>query len=221
MPQFTGILLSGGYSRRMGRDKALLELGGRTVIARLGDELSKVAAGTVIACGEQEREAYRFLQLPQIIDRYPGCGPLAGLHAALYQASTEWSVVAACDLPFASAEFMRYMMSPVAEPTRKLVPNYNGDCLQVDAVVSVSNSGRVQPLLGLFHKRVLPVLEEALQGRRFRVMECLDALEVLYIPEAGFTGGPSGPSPLYNMNTPEDYAAALKLVSAPADDSSV
>ncbi|QQZ62283.1 molybdenum cofactor guanylyltransferase [Paenibacillus sonchi] len=221
MPQFSGILLSGGYSRRMGRDKALLDLGGRPVIARLADELSKVAAGPVIACGEQEREEYRFLGLTQVPDLYPGCGPLAGLHAALLQSPTEWSVVAACDLPFASAEFMRYMMSSAAEPGRDLVRNYSGGSLQIDAAVPESITGRVQPLLGLYHKRVLPVLEEALHGRRFRVMECLDALEVLYIPEAGFTASPSEPSPLYNMNTPADYAAALKLVSTPADDSSV
>ncbi|KWX77873.1 molybdenum cofactor guanylyltransferase [Paenibacillus jilunlii] len=221
MPQFTGILLSGGYSRRMGRDKALLDLEGRPVIARLADELSKVAAGPVIACGEQEREEYRFLGLPQVPDLYPGCGPLAGLHAALHQSPTEWSVVAACDLPFASAEFMRYMMSAVAGPSRDLTPDYTGGGLQIDAAVPESVTGRVQPLLGLYHKRVLPVLEQALHGRRFKVMECLDALEVLYIPEACFTGGPSGPSPLYNMNTPEDYAAAVKLVSTPADDSSV
>ncbi|WP_379157012.1 molybdenum cofactor guanylyltransferase [Paenibacillus sp. sgz5001063] len=204
MPQFTGILLSGGYSRRMGRDKALLELGGKPILARLAEELSKVAGNTLIACGEQEREEYRYLQLPQVTDLYPGCGPLAGLHAALSCSSTEWNVVAACDLPFASAKFMRVMMESIQTE-------------QIDAVVPVSVSGRAQPLLGLFHKRALPVLEEALSQQRLKVMECLDNLKVLYIQEEDYT---FRPSPLYNMNTPEDYAAALELALLPADDSS-
>ncbi|MNC76965.1 Molybdenum cofactor guanylyltransferase [compost metagenome] len=77
MTAYTGIILTGGASRRMGRDKALLELGGRPVIARLADELSILAGGgTVIACGPVERQEYDFLGLPQIKDQYQGCGPL-------------------------------------------------------------------------------------------------------------------------------------------------
>ncbi|MNO26032.1 molybdopterin-guanine dinucleotide biosynthesis protein MobA [compost metagenome] len=113
------------------------------------------------------------------------------------------------------------MMDSLAESSPDTLSNHIGGGLQFNAAVPVSVSGRVQPLLGLFHKRVLPALEDALSRERFRVMECLDNLDVLYVPEAGFADRLSRPSPLYNMNLPEDYAAAVKLVSTPADDFSV
>lgn len=207
MPYYTGIILTGGASRRMGCDKALLELGGRTVIARLADELSRLAGSTVIACGPQERREYRFLGLPQITDEYPGCGPLAGLHAALSHSGTEWNLVAACDLPFASAEFLQYILSRHAEACPQSGRS-EGD-YGPDAAVAVSVQGQVQPLFGLYHRRVLPVLEAALSAGRFKVMDCLELLNVLYVPESGYAAAPAMPSPLYNMNTPEDYSAAL------------
>jgi molybdopterin-guanine dinucleotide biosynthesis protein A len=222
----------------MSCDKALLELGGRPVITRLADELSQLAGSTLIACGPCERREYSFLGLPQIADAYPGCGPLAGLHAALSHSRNEWNLVAACDLPFASAEFLQYILSRHAEvypqgcgseaPLRndtgllslhaKAYPP-GGEAVTrsgADAVVAVSGEGRVQPLLGLYHRRVLPVLEAALSSGNYRVMDCLETLNVLYVPESEFTAAPSAPSPLYNMNTPEDYDAAAVLAQHPA-----
>jgi molybdopterin-guanine dinucleotide biosynthesis protein A len=198
----------------MGCDKALVELAGKPVIARLADELTRLAGSTVIACGPQQRREYGFLMLPQITDAYPGCGPLAGLHAALSHSRTEWNLVAACDLPFASAEFLQYILSCHAEA----YPQSSGTAasLVADAAVAVSVEGRVQPLLGLYHKRVLPAIEAALSSGNYKVMDCLKILNVLYVPESDFgTASPSVPSPLYNMNTPEDYAAAAQLVPRP------
>lgn len=211
MPQYTGIILTGGASRRMGSDKALLSLAGQPVIARLAGELAKLTGRLAVACGPRERSEYSFLQLPQITDHYPDCGPLAGLHAALSHSRTEWNLVMACDLPFASAQFLQYILECHAAANSG--ESIQGASCGSDAAVPVSVSGRIQPLLGLYHKRTLPVLEAALDSGRFRVMECLETLDVLYVPEAGFSGSPSAPSALFNMNTPEDYWAAVKLVA--------
>ncbi|MEK5450269.1 molybdenum cofactor guanylyltransferase [Paenibacillus sp. FSL R7-0331] len=211
MAHYTGIILTGGASRRMGTDKALLELGGRPVITRLADELSQLAESTVIACGPRQRREYGSLGLLQVTDVYPGCGPLAGLHAALRHTQHEWNLVTACDLPFASAAFLRYILSTHAEAQTRTGSSQQGN--GADAAVAVSGGGRVQPLLGLYHRRVLPVLEAALHEGNYRFMDCLNKLDVLYIPESGFTlATPAAPSPVFNMNTPEDYAAARAMV---------
>ncbi|GGF87056.1 molybdenum cofactor guanylyltransferase [Paenibacillus albidus] len=201
--KITGIILAGGHSRRMGADKALLELGGVPLISHLAARLSIVANSVCIACGAEEREAYRFLRLPLIPDRYPGQGPLAGLHAALWRSNTEWNVAAACDLPFASREIMQYMIGIAAAAS------------YIDAVVPVNAAGKVQPLLAVYHSRLLPSLEDALERKRPRVMEWLDARKVHYIHEHEFPGSPQArAAALLNMNTPEDYQAAIKLASS-------
>ena len=102
-------ILAGGASRRMGRNKALLELGGMTVIERivaasqpLSNELFVVA---------DDREAYAFLDLPIVGDIRKGGGPLAGLHTALSHASLPVIGVLACDLPFLTTNFLCYLKS--------------------------------------------------------------------------------------------------------------
>ncbi|MDF9840060.1 MULTISPECIES: molybdenum cofactor guanylyltransferase [unclassified Paenibacillus] len=211
MTRYSGIILAGGASRRMVTDKALLELGGRPVLTRLADELSQLAESTIIACGPRQRQEYNGTGLLQVTDIYPDCGPLAGLHAALSQSQQEWNLVAACDLPFASAEFLRYMLTAHAES--QMNTGSPGQTGGADAVVAVSREGRVQPLLGLYHKRMLPVLETALEAGNYRFMDCLNKLDVLYVPESGFTPAAADtPSPVFNMNTPEDYAAAAAFM---------
>lgn len=198
----TGTILAGGYSQRMGSDKALLELGGQPVIARVATELAEITDSVLIACGEQERKEYSFLQYPLVVDRYPGCGPLAGIHAAMSCSATEWILVVACDLPFASANFMRHMIGALEQgiSTDILVA-----ATEVRAIVAVSESGRVQPLLGLYHKDVLPSLEAALRSHKLRVMDWLETMNVLYVTEIHESGSPDSTYTLLNMNTPEEY----------------
>ncbi|WP_084673377.1 molybdenum cofactor guanylyltransferase [Paenibacillus sp. HW567] len=201
--EITGVILAGGTSRRMGTDKALLPLAGKPLIAYTAARLLQLAATVVIACGQEEREAYRTLHLPMIPDRYPGLGPLAGLHAALMEARTEWVVLLACDLPFASEGLLRHMLALIAGGTA------------VQAIVPVTSEGKVQPLLALYHRSILPELDEALMQNELRVMDFLAGLAVHYVHEEDYPEGPGthGLS-LLNMNTPEDYEAALKQASA-------
>lgn len=201
-PFIAGIVLAGGQSSRMGTDKAMLDIGGMPSISRAAGALRGVAAQVVIACGEKEREEYRFLNLPQAPDLFPGCGPLAGIHAGMMHSPAEWYAAVACDLPFVTADFLRCMIARAAEDTAA-----GSDAPQ--AVLPVSAEGRLQPLLGLYRRDALPFLEEALAAGRFKVMDWLRNLDVRQVPESLCSGvRRDHPSPLLNMNTPEDYRKA-------------
>ncbi|ULO07878.1 molybdenum cofactor guanylyltransferase [Paenibacillus sp. 19GGS1-52] len=202
--EITGIILAGGHSRRMGTDKALLELGGIPLVALTAARLSQVADTVVIACGEEERKDYQFLRLPMVIDRYPDLGPLAGLHATLRISHTEWSAAVACDLPFAGVELLNFMKEIASTES------------SIQAVVPVNAAGKAQPLLAFYHRSVLPSLEESLMQKRLRVMEWLDNLAVRYVQEKDFPLSMSDRGQgmeLLNMNTPAEYLAAVKLAS--------
>ncbi len=91
-----GFVLAGGRSTRMGRDKALLELEGETLVARGLRTLGEVCAEVAIAGGAEELR--RFGRV--IPDGLPGCGPLGGIVAALEQTLFEWNLFLAVDVPF-------------------------------------------------------------------------------------------------------------------------
>ncbi len=98
-----GLVLAGGRSRRMGRDKALLRHGQETQLARAVRLLSAVTAGTwVSARADQAGDAER-ARFPQIVDRYEDLGPVAGILSAFDHAPDAAWLVLACDLPNVSA----------------------------------------------------------------------------------------------------------------------
>lgn len=190
----------------MGADKALLELDGIPLISHSAGLLSQIADPVLIACGGEEREAYRFLNLSMIPDVYPGQGPLAGLHAVLRESDTAWTAALACDLPFAPEALFRYMIG--------LASGGPAGPAALQAIVPSDAAGKVQPLLALYHQSVLPQLDQALQAGRLRVMDWLAGLAVHYVRTEEYPGDPLAfEAGLLNMNTPEDYQTAVGRVS--------
>ncbi|KGE20334.1 molybdenum cofactor guanylyltransferase [Paenibacillus wynnii] len=210
--EISGILLAGGASRRMGVNKALLEIGGVPLISNISSELSAVAHTVMISCSEKDKDSdtYRFLGLPIITDTYAGLGPLGGLHAGLSHSQTEWNAVVACDLPFVTKELLQHIFNRAGNAESN-----------VQAIVPVAANGKVQPLLAMYHINVLPSLEAALENRHSRVMEWLQGLNVLYIPEDEFPDSfMNQRDVLLNMNTPDDYQTVVQQASAKQDGNS-
>ncbi|MFP4977667.1 molybdenum cofactor guanylyltransferase [Paenibacillus sp. CN-4] len=226
----TGIILAGGQSRRMGRDKALLEIGGVPVVSRVAAELSRVA-GRIAVISSRE-EDYRFLGVPVIPDpeAFAGRGPLAGIRAGLAWAGTEWCVVCACDLPFASAETIRVLLKAVAADedwrgraaasSNKAFGKAIGQASEqippmlpsVLAAIPVAPGGRAQPLLAVYHRSLLPSIDAELEAGRSRVMGWLEQVPAVYVPLEEAAGSRHGAGdPLLNMNSPEDYERARLL----------
>ncbi len=177
----TGLILAGGHSRRFGRDKALAEVDGVPLVARVYDALAPHCAEVLIATGATPR-AYP-VPARVVLDAVPEAGPLAGLLAGLAAARTPWLLVAACDLagltPAALASLLR------------------GAAPDVDAVVAVDADGRRQPVCALYRaEAVAPVAAMHLAAGRRALHALLDALTVCEVA--------LDPVALRNANTSED-----------------
>jgi molybdenum cofactor guanylyltransferase len=97
-PAFAGAVLCGGRSRRMGRDKALIEIGGVPLVVRVASALSDAGAVDVRTVGG-DADVLSGLGLRTVADRWPGAGPLGGIVTALSEMESDGIVlVAACDL---------------------------------------------------------------------------------------------------------------------------
>jgi molybdopterin-guanine dinucleotide biosynthesis protein A len=175
-------ILAGGRSRRMGRDKALLELDGEPLAARTARTAAE-AAGRAYIVGPAA--VYGHLGYPCLDERFPGLGPLSGLDAALRSGLATWCLLLACDMPGLDAASLRRLLD-LAEPS---------GC---DAAVTVSASGRPEPLCAVYHVRLAGLVEQHLQEGRLALHELLSRIRwaAFPAPHAAFTT---------NINTPEEW----------------
>jgi molybdenum cofactor guanylyltransferase len=186
------VLLAGGLSRRMGSDKALLRLGETPIIERVKSRLLEITDEVMLSTNDPD--AYRFLALPCVPDRYHDCGPLAGLHAAMLETRRPWLLALACDLPGITQAFLR-----------SLCRHSSG----YDAIVPVSADGRLHPVCALYHRSCLTVIERNLASGEYRMFRLLEdpglRVRQLTAAEGDFTE-----PTLIDLNTPEDFTLFQK-----------
>lgn len=178
----TGVLLVGGKSGRMGRDKASIELSGRTLFS-LALEFLRQHFVTVIIAGDRPDLAQ--VDIPSIPDLYPGSA-LGGLHAGLSAAVTDWVFVMPCDMPY---------------PDAKLLILLYDLCEGVDAVVPRTPAG-YEPVFAFYHKRCLPVFNDALEQGRKSIFALYPQLNVRFLEWQNMPR--AWQKSLTNINTPED-----------------
>lgn len=178
----TGVILAGGRSTRMGRDKATLEVAGETLFARTLSMMRSVFSRLLIS---GNRPDLARADLPCVPDLYPGSA-LGGLHGALSAAATPWIFVVPCDLAHPDPTLVRYLLSQ------------RHDC---DLIVPRTPEG-FEPVFALYHKNCLPLMEQMLARGDFRIYDFYRQSRPRYIDlhqlPADWQRG------LINLNTPED-----------------
>jgi molybdopterin-guanine dinucleotide biosynthesis protein A len=106
-----GLILAGGASTRMQRDKAALAYHGVPQLQWAYDQVAEVCAASFVSVRPDQRDEPKRATLPQIVDRTPGIGPIAGIAAALQEHPKVAWLVVACDLPFVTAATLRHLVA--------------------------------------------------------------------------------------------------------------
>lgn len=191
----TGVLLAGGKSRRMGRDKRFLAVGEETLLVRSLAALRSVFQHVLVVVA-QDTAAIQ-TDAPVFRDLIPECGSLGGLYTGLKQAGTEWVFAAACDMPFLDPATIRHFVGL----------KHEGD------VVMAKLGHGFQPMHALYRRSCLTVMERLIQARDLKIHRLADhaSLKVrVVLPEELHRLDPEARS-FYNINTPDDYDAARLL----------
>ena len=198
-----GVILTGGRSRRMGGGfKALALLGGKPLIRHVIDRLRPQVRSLVLSV-EKHVPDFEAFGLPQVEDPTPGSrGPLGGLLSALtnMEMGCDWMLLAPCDAPFLPLELAQRLLNCALDDD------------QAGCVVRYDSE--IQPTFSIWHRRLLPRLEEA-------VLEEVMAGFKQFLrdtPVAVLDWEPSDLSPFFNINDPDALVEAAHLlgrVSAP------
>lgn len=181
------LILAGGKSSRMGYPKSRLRLHGISFLEMLSYELSGFREFLISV---DQAEKHPEITAPTVEDRYPDCGPMSGIYSALCACGSEALLTVPCDVPLFSYGLARQMAEALTE--------------EADALVAVTEDGRMHPLCGIYRKRCIPALEACLQDGNFRMKAALSKLSVQF-----FQAGKQS-FRLQNVNTPEEYAAICR-----------
>ena len=183
-------ILAGGQSRRMGTDKAVLEIGGMTLLERTA-RLALAVDLPVLVAGRACPDGWLLPQVTFVEDAAPGLGPAGGLATVLRQAQT--SVLAlACDLPLLTEDALRWLIAQAKAQSGS------------SGLVTI-NGGQKEPLFSVYHRESLPLIESRLAtGRR----------SLHGVIEAGafaFADAPEWVSvQLANVNTPDEWREKIE-----------
>jgi molybdopterin-guanine dinucleotide biosynthesis protein A len=179
----SGFVLVGGASRRMGRDKALLPLGGTSMVEEIAKRV-QAAAGDVTLIGPADK--YAHLGFPVVPDAIENCGPIGGLYTALRLTGGDWNLIVACDMPDVTEAFLKQLIEAAeASDAECVVPEIDG---------------KIHPLCAVYHRSLVTAAESAIHRKLFKMQDFISTLRASRWPVADA-------GPLHNINTPLEWSS--------------
>jgi molybdopterin-guanine dinucleotide biosynthesis protein A len=197
-PALFGLVLAGGASSRMRTDKALLEYHGQPQVRWAFEQLSKVCAATFVSVRPDQREDPSRAGLPQVVDRQPGIGPIAGISAALLEHPKAAWLVLACDLPFITEQTLRHLIA-------------HRDPQKVATAYRSAHDGLPEPLCAIWEPTARePVLAYIASGKQCPRKFLINASTALLdLPQR---------AALDNVNTREEFDTAVAALGSQPDE---
>lgn len=187
-PPLFGLVLAGGASIRMQRDKAALAYHGKPQLQWAFDLLSEITTATFVSVRPDQRDEDTRKSLPQIVDRHPGAGPIAGIEAALLAHPKAAWLVVACDLPFLTTATLEHLIQ-------------HRDATRIATAFRSAHDHLPEPLCAIWEPRSLEHVAASIHAGRHCPRKLLinsDA-HLLSLPQA---------HALDNVNTTDEFGAA-------------
>jgi molybdenum cofactor guanylyltransferase len=199
----SAVILAGGQSQRMGREKAALPFGRTTILQRLIAELRREFNDLIVAAAPKAHETSTIEDLlpaePSVVtllrDEAAYLGAADALARGLRAARNEVVFVCSCDLPL--------MRADVARALCEMIGHYEAVIPEI--------GGRLQPLYAAYRRQCASAISAGIAGGERRLTALVTQLNLLRVGETELRSLDSDLTSFLNVNTPEDYSRALKL----------
>jgi len=149
--QFTGIILAGGKSTRLGSDKGLASLNGMPLIQYSIDLLETLEIPIIIVSNQPEYEQFGHLLIEDV---FKDKGPLGGIYSGLLQSKTEFNIVLSCDTPYIPIELLEQRVG-ASEPHQIVIASYQG---------------QLHPLIGVYRRSLIDQLKINIDSDRLKLI---------------------------------------------------
>ena len=199
----TSIILAGGRSSRLGREKHAEVIAGKSLIERAISRLSSLSAEILIVISQRQAGAslsFRYPEAKTVVDLYPGKGSLGGIFSGLVHSTCFLNLVVACDMPFLNLELLRYMVE-LSKGFDVVIPRI-GD--------------KMEPLHAIYSRNCLGPMESLLKQDKLKVTAFFDSVRVRYVEKDELDRYDPGHLSFFNINTQADLEKARKLAAREA-----
>ncbi|QJB55706.1 molybdenum cofactor guanylyltransferase [Pseudodesulfovibrio sp. zrk46] len=193
-----GVILAGGLGTRMGHTKkALLDIGGETIIERLLAVYRPIFPEIVIAA--REPGDFEEHNLPVALDRFEARSSLTGIHAGLDAINATHGFFAACDAPFLQPGLIERLLAQVTP--------------EDDVVIPLKEDGYREPLCAVYSKRCLEHIAAQLEREDFKIIRFFEHVRVKEVPVSQLQDGDPQFLSFYNVNRPEELERAREMAA--------
>lgn len=198
IPDMTSIILAGGSSSRLGDNKALQAVRGKSLVQWVVDRLAIVSSEIIVATADgQGIPCSSTVPMKTVADIHPGKGALVGIHSGLTASSSSSTIVVACDMPFLNVGLLRYMIEA-----------------RGDYDVAVPRIGHmVEPLCAVYSRNCLVPIRRLLQQNELRILKLFSMVSVRYIEENEIDRFDPEHLSFFNVNTAADLERAERLAA--------
>jgi molybdenum cofactor guanylyltransferase len=200
----SALILAGGLSRRMGRDKAWLNFVSAPLVEHVARRVLPLADELLFSTNRPDRFPPLLRSLPaptQLVpDENPGLGPLGGIFAGLNAARNDLMLVLAVDMPFVHIELLSYM-ARLAGDYQAVVPRVPTE----DPTTSLP-----EPLCAFYRRSCLAAIAAHLATGQYQVVSFLPAVHTRWVPPEEIARFDPLFASFRNLNTPEDWEAAVR-----------
>jgi molybdopterin-guanine dinucleotide biosynthesis protein A len=189
-PDVAGFVLAGGKSSRMGRDKALIDFAGESLLSHAMETVRAVCHKSFVVGDPTKYSSYG----PIVEDIYKDQGPLGGIHAALTFSAAELNLIVAVDMPLITAELLQFLIAQArASPATICVPEIDG---------------RLQPLCAIYRREFSSVAQAALKAQENKIGRLLKPERTYVVKKDILTQAGFSVNMFTNLNSPDDLPAS-------------
>jgi len=192
----TGIILAGGKSTRLGRNKAMELLSGKILVHYVYDSLKPLTKQILIVTSEDQAALPYPAASIVLTDIYSDKGPLSGIYTGLSSAEYDYSIVVGCDMPFLNKKLLRHMVE---------------ECRGFDAVVPRLGPSKIEPLYSVYSRNCLGPIKVQLQKGRLQISTLFDEINVKYLGVQECRQFDPKLLSFLNINNQDDLDKAIKL----------